>query len=176
MDKTLQQLKYPIGQYDPPKVIDKDQRAIWIQSIADLPAKLKNTAAQMSKEQLNTPYRPGGWTGKQVVHHLADSHINSYMRFKLALTEDLPTIRPYDEKLWAELPDGKEDDIEGSLELISALHKRLVKALRNMTVADWEKSFYHPESKMEVRLDWNLGMYAWHGEHHLEHLRLINSQ
>ena len=173
MTDELYSLKFPIGEYEAPAVIDREQRTIWMDTIAELPVKLADTVALMSLQQLNSPYRAGGWTGKQVVHHIADSHINSYMRFKLSLTEDIPTIRPYDEKLWAETPDGTEDDVSGSVELIRWLHVRLVKVLRNMTDSEWNKSFYHPESKMEARLDWNLGMYAWHGEHHLAHLKLI---
>ena len=119
------------------------------------------------------PYRPEGWTGAQVIHHLADSHLNSYIRFKWALTEDNPTIKSYDEKLWAEMPDATEIDISGSVTLLEQVHNRLVKILRNMPEEEWNRTFHHPESGKDVRLDWNLGMYAWHGKHHLSHLGLI---
>ena len=166
-------LQFPIGEYDPPEVITPGHIEEWIEDLAELPYDLRAIAMRMSEHQLKSRYRPGGWTGAQVIHLVCDSHVNSYMRFKLALTEDHPTIRPYDERLWAELPDSKDIDVSGSLDLLEQVQKRLVKTLRNMSPSDWLRTFYHPESDQDVRLDWNAGMYAWHGKHHLAHLKLI---
>ena len=165
--------QYPIGQYDPPEVITASQREAWIEELAEMPFMLQAIALRMNDEELKRRYRPGGWTAAQVIHHLADSHINSYVRFKLALTEDNPVIKPYDEALWAELPDGKELDVTGSIALLEQTHLRLVKILRHMKEEDWRRTFHHPESGKDVRLDWNLGMYAWHGRHHLAHIGLV---
>jgi uncharacterized damage-inducible protein DinB len=126
----------------------------------------------LSEEQLNTPYRPGGWTVRQVVHHLPDSHMNSYVRFKLALTEDAPTIKPYDEALWANLADSSTTPLETSLALLDALHVRWVRLLKSMTDADFMREFRHPESGL-IRLDQNLALYAWHGKHHVAHITSV---
>lgn len=174
MSTELYKLRFPIGEYAPPKRITPEQRNIWIDTFAELPAKLSDLAGAMTPQQLARPYRPGGWTGFQVIHHIADSHINSYMRFKLALTEDRPSIRPYDEKLWAEMEDARSPEgVCDSLEIIHWVHARLSNVFRSMSDSDWHRTFHHPEHDSTIALDWNLGQYAWHGEHHLGHLRLL---
>ncbi len=131
--------------------------------------------AGLSPEQLDTPYRPGGWTVRQVVHHVPDSHINSYIRFKLALTEPEPTIKPYDEALWAELADTPATPVEVSLTLLDSLHGRWVPLLRSLSGADFARQFRHPELGM-VRLDGNLALYAWHGRHHVAHITSLRER
>ncbi|WP_040950578.1 YfiT family bacillithiol transferase [Gorillibacterium massiliense] len=163
-------LSYPIGRFTPPDVISEEQINEWIREIADLPMVLRRTVESLSVEQLDTPYREGGWTIRQVVHHLAESHLNSFIRFKLALTEENPTIKPYDEQRWAELPDTKNMPIEASLTLLTGLHQRWVFLLATLAPEDLQKTFYHPESKETVKLAKNVGIYAWHGRHHLAHI------
>ncbi|MCM3759569.1 putative metal-dependent hydrolase [Alkalihalobacillus oceani] len=160
--------RYPIGQFeysgDPSSTVIKG----WIEEVERMPAALRTAIAGLDEEQLNTPYRVGGWTVRQVVHHLADSHINAYTRFKLALTEENPTILPYDQQKWAELADSQLP-IDVSLQLIDALHERWVSLLRSLSPADLEKVFIHPEIG-QVKLGWNIGNYAWHGKHHVAHI------
>jgi uncharacterized damage-inducible protein DinB len=162
-------LRYPIGKFSFPESTTAEQRRKWIREIADAPAHLRAAVEGLSEEQLNTPYRPGGWTVRQVVHHLPDSHINSYVRFKLALTEDAPTVKTYDEALWAKLPDGATTPIETSLVLLEALHGRWVRMLESMTEPDFSRTFRHPEIGM-IRLEQYLALYAWHGKHHVAHI------
>lgn len=166
----LEKLKYPIGKFSKPESIDQSTIDQWINEIELLPSQIRNAVSGLSDEELNTPYRPGGWTIRQVVHHLPDSHMNSYIRFRWTLTEDTPLIKAYFEDRWAELPDAKEGDIEPSLLLLEALHGRWVKLLRSLSPEDLGKSFIHPETKKSVRLDVNIGLYAWHGLHHLAHI------
>ena len=130
-------------------------------------------ARQVGGEGLQRPYRPGGWTGRQVVHHVADSHMNCYFRYRLALTEENPTIRPYDEAAWAELPDVAATPIMVSLTLLDALHSRWVTLLYHLTQEQWQRTFYHPGNQRESTLDHALALYAWHGRHHLAHLQLL---
>lgn len=160
--------RYPIGQFDYAGEPTSTEIMEWINEIEHAPAALRTAVDRLNDEQLNTPYRVGGWTIRQVVHHIADSHMNAYTRFKLALTETSPTIRPYDEQKWAELSDSQLP-INVSLELIDALHKRWVYLLRSLTRTDLEKVFHHPESG-QVTLGWNIGNYAWHGNHHIAHI------
>nr|WP_308640107.1 bacillithiol transferase BstA [Paenibacillus silvisoli] len=167
----MDQLRFPIGEFEWEGEISEAQRAEWIEDIAALPAQLRAATQGLSEEQLDTPYRHGGWTVRQVVHHIADSHMNSMIRFKLALTEDTPTIRPYYEERWAELVDSKASPIELSLVLIDALHRRWVRLLNSLSEYEYrERMFYHPGSDRYYRLDYNLGVYAWHGKHHLAHI------
>lgn len=163
-------LKYPIGKYMRPVSVTERDIAHWISEIEMLPPLLCASVEGLTDAQLNTPYRPDGWTVRQVVHHLPDSHMNSYIRFKLALTENSPVIKPYLEERWAELPDGKSAPVNVSLELLDALHQRWALTLRNITQEQWKRIFIHPESKKEFPLDIALSIYAWHGRHHLAHI------
>lgn len=160
--------RYPIGKFDFNGEITNEVTSDWIKEIEKLPGLLREAVKGLNKEQLDTPYRSGGWTVRQVVHHLADSHMNAYIRFKLALTEENPVIKPYEEGMWAELPDCKLS-IDVSLELLEALHKRLVFLLLHLSPADMKKTFIHPVSG-EISIGRNIGMYAWHGSHHLAHI------
>lgn len=164
-------LSYPIGKFDPALAAS---RADNIQTIKDLPSQLANAVNNLSGEQLNTPYRPGGWTVRQTVHHVADSHLNSFTRFKLALTEDTPTIRPYYEDRWAELGDSKTP-IELSLKIIEGLHARWTTLLESMSNEDFQKRLIHPESG-EWTLEKLLAMYAWHGRHHTAHITKLRER
>ena len=134
-----------------------------------MPTALRGTVAGLTTEQLDTPYREGGWTVRQVVHHVADSHLNSMIRYKWALTEDKPTIKAYDEKLWADLPDTKLD-IVLSLNLLDAFHEKWVALLNTLSRDQLRREFYHPEAKRNMALDWMTGLYAWHGKHHVAHI------
>jgi uncharacterized damage-inducible protein DinB len=171
----LEKLKYPIGRYQVERNIDKAAIRSWIKEIEMLPQKLSEAVKGLSEKQLQTPYRPEGWTVQQVVHHIADSHMNSYIRFKLALTEDKPMIKPYDEKLWAELPDSKEVDIYVSLDLIRSLHKRWTELLKQLSNEELNKEFLHPESGIK-KLKESIGHYAWHGNHHLAHITTLKQR
>ncbi|MEL6866593.1 MAG: YfiT family bacillithiol transferase [Bacteroidota bacterium] len=174
--QTLEQLRFPVGPYIVPNIIDQDTLTQWKQTIAELPNRLWAEVAQLTDAQLDTPYRPGGWTVRQVVHHLADSHINSYTRFKLSLTENRPTIKPYLEALWAEMEDGKNLPIEPSMQILRGVHLRWSVVLNQMTPADMAKSFFHPESQEEVRLDEAIGQYDWHCRHHLAHITQLKKR
>ncbi|WP_284037129.1 YfiT family bacillithiol transferase [Neobacillus sp. 114] len=161
-------MNYPIGKFkfngEITNIITKD----WINEIEELPRLLQDAVKDLDNEQLDTPYRSEGWTVRQVIHHLADSHMNAYVRFKLALTEEKPVIKPYDETEWAELSDYKLP-IDISLSLLESLHKRWTNLLRSLSRADLEKTFIHPDSG-EVSVGKNIGIYAWHGRHHLAHI------
>jgi hypothetical protein len=166
----IELLKYPIGQFEKPQEITESILAEWILDIKRLPQQLTDAVEGLNKEQLATPYRPDGWTVRQTVHHVADSHINAYTRFKLALTESIPTIKPYEEQLWAELSDGKNAPIEWSLTLLEALHLRWGMLLENMTKADFNKQLFHPATRHTNPLNVMAGMYSWHGRHHVAHI------
>lgn len=161
-------MKYPIGKFQFNGEITYNITKDWINEIESLPRLLRDAVKDLDNEQLDTPYRSGGWTVRQVIHHLADSHMNAYVRFKLALTEEKPVIKTYDETKWAELSDYKLP-IDISLSLLEALHHRWTNLLRSLSSADMEKTFIHPESG-EVSVDKNIGIYAWHGRHHLAHI------
>ncbi|MED1467111.1 YfiT family bacillithiol transferase [Bacillus salipaludis] len=161
-------MKYPIGKFQFNGEITNNITKDWINEIESLPRLLRDAVKDLDNEQLDTPYRSGGWTVRQVIHHLADSHMNAYCRFKLALTEEKPVIRPYDETKWAELSDYKLP-MDISLSLLEALHHRWTNLLRSLSPADMEKTFIHPESG-EVSVGKNIGIYAWHGRHHLAHI------
>lgn len=169
-NKELEKQRYPIGQYIKPNQINEDDIKSYISDIEKLPGELRELVSGFSDEQLNTKYREGGWTVRQVIHHIADSHVNAYTRFKLALTEDMPTIKPYYEDEWAELEDGKNAPVDVSLNLLDALHERWVRMLRSLNKKDFEKVFFHPEHGKEFSLDEIAGMYSWHGKHHFAHI------
>ena len=162
-------LKYPIGKYEAQPFSDKRLQQ-WLIDIQNLPQHLENAIINLDAAQLDTVYREGGWMVKQVVHHVADSHMNAYMRFKLGLTESNPTIKPYDEVLWAALKDSLELPVNISLTLLHALHSRWYYLLKNLSQADLQKTVFHPEQKKEITLWHLLGMYAWHGRHHVAHI------
>ncbi|QPH38038.1 YfiT family bacillithiol transferase [Pedobacter endophyticus] len=166
----LEQLKYPIGQFIMPEIFDERQATVWISEIEALPAQIKKATESLSSNELNQAYRPGGWTLRQVVHHLPDSHMNAYIRFKQALTEDVPVIRPYDEAGWAETEEARNGDIEMSVALLTSLHRRWVTFLKTLKMEDYQRKYIHPAQDKELNLAMMLGMYAWHGKHHLAHI------
>jgi hypothetical protein len=168
-------LRYPIGEFQRPDHITDAQRRECIDAIAEAPARLASAVAGLTPVQLDTPYRPGGWTVRQVVHHVPDSHMNAYVRFKLALTEDEPTIKPYEEARWAELADSKTPPIEPSLALLENLHKRWVILLRSLASEQWSRKFRHP-ALGTLTLDQNLALYAWHGKHHVAHITSLRQR
>ncbi|MGC1451525.1 MAG: bacillithiol transferase BstA [Candidatus Sulfotelmatobacter sp.] len=162
-------LRYPIGKFHLDGPLTEEQKQTALDDIAGTPAKLRAAVNGLSEAQLDTPYRPGGWTVRQVVHHVPDSHLNSYVRFKLALTEDEPTIKPYAEDRWAELADTKSTPIAVSLTLLDSLHERWVRLLRSLTPEEWKRTFRHPEMGA-MTLEKTLALYAWHGHHHVAHV------
>jgi uncharacterized damage-inducible protein DinB len=168
-------LRYPIGKFSFEGSNSEDERLRLIDQIAEAPARLREAISGLSPEQLDTPYRPGGWTIRQLVHHVPDSHLNSYARFKLALTEDQPTIKDYREDRWAELADARSGPVETSLALLESLHKRWVTMLRSMAPDQFERTFRHPELGL-VSLDRNLSLYAWHGRHHVAHITSLRER
>jgi hypothetical protein len=163
-------LRYPIGRFAFPQSTTPDQVQTWIREIEGHPAAFRRAVRDLTEARLDTPYRPDGWTVRQVAHHLPDSHMNAYVRFKLALTEDVPTIKPYEQQRWAELPDGKSGSIEVSLNLLEQLHTRWVRLLRAMRPADFDRRFKHPEQDGTLTLAGLTAMYAWHGKHHTAHV------
>jgi uncharacterized damage-inducible protein DinB len=167
--------RYPIGKFHYEGTLSEQQKLTSIVSIAHMPADLRAAVKGLSPERLDTPYRDGGWTVRQVVHHVPDSHMNSYVRFKLALTEDEPTIKPYAEDRWAELADTKQTPIEVSLTLLETLHDRWVRLLRAMSPEDWKRTFRHPE-RGTMTLEHALALYAWHGRHHVAHINELRKR
>ncbi|MBL4604530.1 MAG: putative metal-dependent hydrolase [Flavobacteriaceae bacterium] len=163
-------LRYPIGVFSAPKTSTEKIKQEWIQVLEDFPTRLEELVQNLSEIQLDTPYRKGGWTVRQVVHHCADSHHNSYIRFKWALTEDRPTIKAYDEKKWAELFDSKSAPINLSIAHLKGVHAKLVYLLRGTKDTDLEKFFVHPADNGKVILRENIGVYAWHCNHHYAHI------
>jgi uncharacterized damage-inducible protein DinB len=175
MAAPREDLRYPIGPFSFSGSSTSGERQKWIRDIAHAPAALRAAVAGLSAEQLDTPYRPGGWTVRQVVHHIPDSHMHSFLRMKNALAEDHPTIQPYDEARWATLADYNSTPVEVSLALLEALHARWVALLTSMTSAYFERTFFHPESGI-VRLDRNLASYSWHGRHHTAHITALRER
>jgi DinB superfamily len=165
----MSDLRYPIGKFVHDPAATLEEVAAWIEQIDALPADLRAVVEGLNDTQLDTPYRPEGWTLRQVVHHLGDSHLNSIVRFKLGLTEENPTIRPYDEKRWAEQADYRVFSVAQGLDFLDLLHARWVALLRTLTPAQLARTYVHPVSGIK-RLDWTVGMYAWHGRHHLAHI------
>lgn len=167
--------RFPIGKFASSETFSAASRAAAIAAIAALPGELRAAVAGLDDAQLDTPYRDGGWTVRQVVHHLPDSHLNAYTRHKLAMTEDEPAIRPYDEARWAELAEARTAPPELSLRLLDALHVRWVLFLRSLGAADFGRGFLHPASQRRMSLDWSVEMYAWHGRHHTAHVQALRS-
>lgn len=167
---TLEQLKYPIGKFEKPELITNEILQEWFSAISTFPARLNAEVITLNQEQLDTAYRPEGWTIRQVVHHCADSHMNSLIRFKLTLTEEQPIIKPYYEDRWAELADSKSMPVEPSLKMIEGIHERWTVLLSQLTENQLSRTFIHPEHGRAVRIDYNIGLYAWHGNHHLAHI------
>jgi uncharacterized damage-inducible protein DinB len=166
--------RYPIGKFEIPTDLDAAKRAAWIEAIAATPANLRAAVAGLTDAQLDTPYREGGWTVRQVVHHTADSHMNSFIRFKLALTEETPHIKPYDENEWAKTPEVR-DPIDDSLAILDALHRRWVSLLNGMSDADFKRAFFHPDHG-PIPLGIAAALYAWHGAHHVAHVVHLRRQ
>ena len=169
--QNLEQLKHPIDRFTKPEIISESLILEWIETIESLPEILYHLTKDLSVEQLNWPYRPEGWNIKEVVHHLADSHMNSIIRFKLAITEDTPTIKPYFEDRWARLIDAKDDDLRHTLSLLKGLHAKLGTLLRSLTKEDLKREFIHPEHGQRFNLEETIGIYAWHSKHHVAHIK-----
>ena len=173
-------LQYPVGKFAWTRsgeglLASEAERQQWLAEIEEMPARLRAAIAGLTEAQLDTPYRPEGWTVRQVVHHLADSHLNSYVRFRLALTEDEPTIKPYEQQLWANLTDARTAAVEISLSLVDTLHQRWVLLLRSLKPQDFARAFKHPELG-RVTLERNLALYAWHGKHHVAHITSLRQR
>ncbi len=167
---NLEKLKFPIGMFQKPQEISKNDIKTWIEIIEIFPIKVKEVTQYLSDAELNWIYRPYGWSIKQVVHHCSDSHMNCFIRFKLAITEDLPTIKPYDEAKWAELVDGNSSNISPSIQIIEAVHNRWVLLLKSFGEFELKRQFIHPANKKSSCLDEIIGLYAWHCNHHLAHI------
>ena len=167
-------LRYPVGKFTADSTVTPEKRKAWIAQLDALPRDLERTLAALPAQALDTPYREGGWTVRQVVHHLADSHLNAYTRIKLTLTEELPVIKTYEEQLWAELPDGKHADPSISLAILGGVHKRLTLLLESLSPEQFARPAHHP-SWGSITVDWLMQMYAWHCRHHLAHISLVQS-
>ncbi len=174
-EEVLEKLRYPSGRFKPVKNITNELIDEWISTIADFPAQLRSLVSHLNDEQLDTPYRPQGWKVRQVVHHLVDSHMSSFIRFKWTLTEDKPTIKAYYEDRWAELAD-HEGPVDIALDLLEALHKKWTYLLKHLSQEDLKRSFIHPQSGKEVTLEKNLALYAWHGNHHYAQIENLKKE
>ncbi len=165
----MEDLRYPIGKFSPPSSVSEEERVEHLRNITLTPKRVRQAVTGLDEGQLNTPYRDGGWTVRQVVHHLADSHMNAFVRFKLAFTEEKPTIKSYEEKRWAETPDARNAPVETSLKLLESLHERWVIFLNSLSPDDFNRKFIHPENGL---MDMNalLALYSWHGRHHEGHI------
>jgi uncharacterized damage-inducible protein DinB len=171
----MDDLRYPIGPFRFTPPASEDTRRADLTAIAEAPARLREAVSGLTDHQLDTPYRPGGWTVRQLVHHLADSHVNAYTRFRLALTEEHPTVRPYDEKAWAELEDARAAPVEVSLALLDRLHERWVRLVHGLPEAAMARTVMHPENGV-MSLDHLLQSYSWHGRHHVAHVRALRAR
>ncbi len=174
--KYIEKLQYPIGKFQAPESISKVHIQKWIDIIENFPKRLNNLTGNLTSKQLDTEYRPQGWTIRQVIHHLSDSHHNSYTRFKWALTENKPVIKTYYEAKWAELIDSKHAPIQLSINNLTALHAKWVYLLKNLTESDLQRVFIHPDGNEEVSLVLNIGIYAWHSDHHFAHINNLMIQ
>lgn len=173
MDNELEQLKYPIGRYRKPDAYTPELVKEWINTLQALPSWMDVSIENLDEAQLQVPYRPGGWDIQQVVHHVADSHMNAYIRLKLALTEDNPTIKPYDENAWAALADVRIVPVNVSVTMIHTIHRRMVALLQHMQPSDWERTYYHPDHQRNFPIWEMVALYAWHSRHHTEHIRQL---
>lgn len=176
MTQPAGDLRFPVGRFTRPASLSPAERAAAIAAIAEAPRALRAAVRGLKDPQMDTPYRDGGWTVRQVVHHMPDSHLNAYIRFKLALTENAPTIKPYDEAKWAELPDGRSALVDESLALLEALHARWVYLLQRMQLADFSKKLNHPDWEAPLSLDSMLALYAWHCRHHVAHITSLRER
>jgi len=167
--------RYPIGKFELPKDVTPALRQAAIDDLAGTPARVRAAVAGLSDAQLETPYREGGWTVRQVIHHLADSHMNAYIRLRFALTENQPTIKPYDENTWANLEDARSAPVEVSLRLLEPLHERWVRLLRSVKTEEYARTLVHPEHGVK-NVDWLLFLYSWHGKHHTAHITQLRKQ
>lgn len=172
---SIAELQYPIGQEEDMPVTE-DNLKEWIKNLVELPQKLKEAVAGLSDEQLNTPYRPDGWSVKQVVHHVADSHMNSYIRCRLALTEQNPTITPYEETLWAELSDASLMPVAPSLQILEGLHARWTSLLHSLSLEDYQRTFYHPGTQKTLTIGECVRLYSWHSLHHTAHITSLRGR
>jgi len=175
LEDKMTDLRYPIGKFHFDLPLGDEEKTKYLEDIARTPAHLRAAIEGLSPQQLDTPYRPEGWTVRQVVHHVPDSHLNAYLRFKLALTEEEPTIKPYAEDRWARLADTASTPIETSLTLLDSLHDRWVRLLRSLEPDDWKRAFRHPELGL-VTLEKNLALYSWHGRHHVAHITSLRER
>ena len=176
MTDALELLRYPIGRFIAPETYTEAGTKSWIAIIEILPSWLDSLIENLDEAHLQTAYRPGGWTVQQVIHHMADSHMNAFVRVKLALTEDVPTVKPYDEQKWAETAEIETVPVNVSITLLHALHRRWAALLRSFTAAEWERTYFHPESGEQVPL-WRItAMYAWHCRHHMEQVRSLRNR
>ena len=172
MNNELERLQYPNGKFAAQDAYTRQDLEKCIERIETLPSRIGSVVKTFSAQKLETTYREGGWTARQVIHHISDSHMNAYIRFKWALTENIPVIKAYNEKLWAETPEVKLDP-SLSLDVLRTLHVKWVALLKSLTIADLQKEYIHPDTKKHMRLDRLIAMYAWHGDHHLAHLEIV---
>lgn len=174
-DRDIYSLRFPAGEFVRPEKADEESLAGWIKILEAFPSELRKTVEELGEENLGRRYRPGGWTGKQVIHHCADSHSNALIRFKLALTEDTPVLKPYLEAKWAKLADTKDAPVELSIKLLEALHAKMAILLRSLNAEDLRRTYIHPEHEGVLTLADCIALYAWHCRHHLAHLKLLNT-
>ncbi len=172
----MEHLQYPVGRYQKPEGYTPADMQEWIKILDVLPSWMDACIENLDERQLQVPYREGGWTIQQVVHHVADSHMNAYVRLKLALTEDNPTVKPYDEKLWAEMADTKLVPVNISVTMLHTLHRRMAVVLQNMKPVDWDRTYYHPEHNRNIPIWEMVALYAWHSRHHTEHIRQLRER
>lgn len=168
----IEKLKYPTGKFTPPQTFGAEAVKNYIHEMEILPAALEAAVKNLSPAQLLYCYRPGSWNIKQIVHHIADSHLNFHTRLRLTLTEDKPTVKPYNENAWALLADGNNNDLTSSLQIIQGVHKRAVELLKTLNEKDFAREYHHPENKKDFNLFWLLGLYAWHGKHHAAQIKV----
>jgi DinB superfamily len=175
-NENIEYLRYPLGRYKAPEEFSDSKIINWVSNIESFPAKLKSEVDNLNDSQLNTSYREDGWTVKQVVHHLADSHLNAYIRVKLTLTEDEPTVKPYFEYKWAKLIDSEIVPIGESLKLLRGVHQRWAAILKNLSEEEWQRRYFHPENKSYVSLKEMTALYSWHCDHHLAHITSLKQR